>query len=129
MTPQKFGLNKVEYFKSILLFLNAFWVFASMLTVFYVVVPLFAGKFSIYPVAVYASWVAIALVLKDHLKRTQKGLRVRAWQYILLCILSILNLLFWFRHPIGVILSIVSIVGFFFLYRVQDGRNRTKGIS
>jgi hypothetical protein len=129
MTPRKFGLSKDEYFKSILLFLNAFLVFASILTVFYVVFPLFAGKFSIYTVIVYTSWAAAAFVLKHHLKRVQKGLRVRVREYILLCILTVLNLLFWFGYPIGVILSVLSIAGFFIAYRAHEGRNRTEGFS
>jgi hypothetical protein len=120
MTPRKFGLSKDEYLKSILLFLNAFLVFASMLVVLYVLVPLFAGKFSIYTVVVYASWIAAALVLKHHLKRVKKGLRVRAREYILLCILSVVNLLFWLWYPIGVILSVLSIAGFFLGYRAQS---------
>ena len=122
-------MNKNNYYNSVSLLLNASLVFASILVAFYVVVPLFAGKFSVYAVVVYASWIATALALKHHLKRIQKGLRVRAREYILLCFFSVVNLVLWFWYPIGIILGVLSIVGFFFAYRAHDRQKRTEGLS
>jgi hypothetical protein len=120
MSLTKFLKNKDEFYRKISFLSNALLVIAAMLVASYLVAPLLGGKLSVYAIIAYASWIGIALVSKLFLRRVRKGLRVRVFEYLLLCLCVIVNLAVWFRYPINVILSILSIAGCVFAYRAQD---------
>ena len=129
MTLRKFGPNKDVLYKAVSFLSNVLLVLGTIFVASYLAAPLLGGNLSAYAIIVYASWIATALVLKLLLRRARKGLRIRASEYLIACLCSIINLVLWFRYPIGVILSILSIVGFVFAYRSQDKRKRTQGLS
>jgi small-conductance mechanosensitive channel len=122
MSLKNLRMNKDEFYKTILFLSNTLLALAALLIVLYLIAPLLGGKLSVYAIIAYASWIGIALVSKLFVRRARKGLRIRAYEYIIACLYVIFNLLFWFRYPVGIILSILSIVGLFFAYRAQDRR-------
>jgi len=117
---KKLIINK-EYSKAVSFITTGALVLASILFVSYLVAPLFGGKFLVYAVIMYASWVGLFLVLKVFLQRSRKGLRIRAYEYLLGCLFSIVTPLVCFRNVIviGVIVSMLVIVGFWFAYRAD----------
>jgi ABC-type dipeptide/oligopeptide/nickel transport system permease subunit len=121
-----FWTNKDEYFKAVLLLMNAFLVFASILVAIYLVAPLFGGEFSVRAVIVYASWIGIAIVAKLFLRRIQKGQRIRAYEYVLGCLFTIVYPLLQFRYPISIIFSILCIGGFVLAYRARERKEGGK---
>ena len=122
MSLGKFFKNKDEFYRKMSFFLDALLIIAALLVASCLVAPLLGGKLSVYAVIPYASWIGIALVAKRFLRRVRKGLRVRVYEYLLLCLCVIVNLAVWFRYPISVILSVLSIAGCVFAYRAQDKR-------
>jgi hypothetical protein len=65
----------------------------------------------------YGSWVLMATVLKIILKRLRNELRLRAYDYPIMCVVAIINLFAWFTYPTNVILSILTVIGMAFSYR------------
>jgi hypothetical protein len=122
MSLTKFLKNKDEFYRTISFLSDVLLVIAAMLIASYLVAPLLGGKLSVYAIIAYASWIGIALVTKLFLRRVRKGLRVRVFEYLLLCVCVIVNLVVWFRYPIGVILSMLCVAGCVFAYRAQDKR-------
>jgi len=115
----KFMMSKDDYIKAVSLLVNASLVLSSILVALYLVLPLFGSKFSVRAVIAYASWIGIALVTKLFLKRIRKGERIRAYEYLLGCLFTIVYPLLGFPYPIGIIFSILCIIGFIFVYRAQ----------
>lgn len=123
MSLWKFRMNKDEYLKKILLISNVFLAFAGLLTIFYLIVFLVGGdKSYIRAILAYASWMGLALIAKLYARRALKGLRIGIYEYLIGWLCVTLNYLVWFRYPIAIILSISSIVCFFFVYRAQHRR-------
>ena len=93
----------------------------SLQIALYLVGPLFGGRLFIYAVVVYASWIGLFLALKVFLTQSKKGLQVRAYQILLGCLFSIVTPLVWFRNHIGIgiIVSLLIIIGFFLAYRAD----------
>jgi hypothetical protein len=90
-------------------------VIAVILLVTYLIAPLFGGKLFVDAIIKCASWAGIGLAIKIVLKRAQNGLHIRACDYLLLCLVFIANLVVWFPYPANLILSIIGIIGSFFL--------------
>ena len=112
--------NKDEFYRRVLFLSNVLLVLGATLAVLYLLVPLFGGKFSAHAVIAYASWAGIGVGLKPMLRRRLKGLRVRAYDYIVACLSVIFSMVIWERYPINVILIILTILAFFFSYRAQN---------
>ena len=122
-------MNRNEHLKFLSFVTNVGLILSLILFTSYFVAPLFGGKFAVYAVIIYASWIGIALVIKLFIRRSRKGDRIRAYEYLLGCLFSIVTPLLGFRYPIGIILIVLIIGGFFFVYRAQDKRKRTQGES
>lgn len=121
MSVRKFWLtNRDEYYKIVLFLSNGWLVLGAMLVASYLVIPLFGAKLSVRAVIAYASWIVMALALKFYVRRLQKRLRIRAHEYLLIYLCVVFNFVVWFRYPIGILLSILSIIGFVFAYRAQN---------
>ena len=115
----KFVMSKDQYIKAVSLLANAFLVLSSVLVALYLIAPLFGGKFSVRAVIAYASWIGIALVTKLFLRRIRKGERIRAFEYLLGCLFTIVYPLLGFPNPIDIIFSILCVAGFILVYRAQ----------
>jgi hypothetical protein len=126
MAKKIFEIDKNEYLNSATFITNATLVFTLILFPFYLVVPLFVGKFSIYSIIKYGSLIPLSLITKLHVKRIRKGLRVRVHEYILGCFFIIVAFVIWFKYPLCVILSVLWIIGtvvaYRAAYRAQDKR-------
>jgi hypothetical protein len=118
---KKLGINKDEYIKGGSFIVTGGIVLASILFTLYLVAPLFGGRLFISAVVVYASWIGLFLVLKVFLTKLKKGLQPKAYQIMLACLFSIITPLVWFRNHIGIgiIVSMLVIVGFWFAYRAD----------
>jgi len=99
---------------------NIIIIIAAILLVIYLIFPLFGGKLFVSAIIKCASWAGIGLAIKIALKRAKSGLRIRAREYFLLCIVCIVNLAVWFPYPANLILSILGVIGFIFSYRAQE---------
>lgn len=97
-------------------------VIALIFLISYLIAPLFGGKLFVGAIIKCASWVAIGLAIKIVLKRTQKGLHIRACDYLFLYMVFIANLIVWFPYPANLILSILGVIGFILSYRAQNTR-------
>lgn len=121
MPVKKFiARNKDEFYKIILFLSNGLLVLGIMLTIIYLVIPLLGGKSSVRAVIAYASWIGIGLGLKFYVRRLQKRLRIRAHEYVLIYLCVVFNFVVWLGYTIGILLSILSIIGSVFAYRVQN---------
>jgi hypothetical protein len=85
----------------------------------YLIIPLLGGKFATHAILKYAGWIVNALVLKNLLKRAQKGLRIRARDFLLLGVITVSSIFLWFGYPINFIMSSICILGFTFSYRAR----------
>jgi len=125
MSKKKLWTDKEIYdFASVAL--NVYMAGAAIIFVVYVVTPLLGGKLFFKPLILYGSWIGIGLFLKLLVKRVQKGLRIRPHQYVSLCLYNIACMFLWFRYPINVFLSVLTIVGIAFAYKAQQRRLRPK---
>jgi hypothetical protein len=119
MPLTKFGSNKEEVYR-VASFFATFWlVVAIVFVAIYLVAPLLGGKLSVYAILHYAGWIVLALAAKFVLKRARKGLRIRAYDFAILCITVVFNFVIWFSYPINIILSSLSIIGLVISYRAQ----------
>ena len=121
----KFVMSKDQYIKAVSLLANGFLVFSSILVALYLVAPLFGGKFSVLAVIAYASWIGIALVTKLFVRRIRKGERIRAYEYSLGCLFTVVYPLLGFPNPVDIIFSILCIAGFILAYRAQCRKVRS----
>lgn len=113
-------INKDKFHKIILFLSNGFLIIGTFLVILYLLIPLFGGKLYVYAVLVYVSWIGVALALRLIIRRSQKRLRVRVHEYLVASLCVIFNLVISFGYTIGFILSIFSVVGLVFAYRVQN---------
>lgn len=104
--------------------LNVYMTGAAIIFVVYLVAPLLGGKLLFNALILYGSWIGMGLFLKFLVKRVQKGLRIRPHQYVSLCLYNIVCMFLWFRYPINVFLSVLTIVGIAFAYKAQQRRVR-----
>lgn len=95
MSLKTLRMNKDEFYRTMLFLSNTLLVLAVVLIVLYLIAPLLGGKLSIYAIIAYISWIGIALLSKLFVRRARKGLRIRAYEYIIASLCVILNLLFW----------------------------------
>jgi len=98
---------------------NLFLIFSLIMFSVYLVAPLFSGIFSLSALVHYGSWVCLALVGRLVSQRKRKGLRVRAHECIIFCVVVTGNFLVWFSYPVNIILSILGIAGSIVAYRAQ----------
>jgi putative Mn2+ efflux pump MntP len=124
MSMRKLFANKEEVYTVAAFALNFWLAVAVIFVIVYLVAPLVGGKLFPNVIMKYASWIGLALLARNVLKRVRKGLRIRAYDYSLVCLCVIINLLLWFSYPINIILSILSVVGLAFSYKAQSNRMR-----
>ena len=120
MSVRKFGPNREGIYDIASMALNLFLVLALVIFTVHLIAPLLGGKLLFNALILYGSWIGMALFLKFLVKRAQKGLRIRQYQYVLLCLYNILCMFLWFPYPIYVFFSIFSIVGIAFAYKAQQ---------
>jgi hypothetical protein len=122
MSMGRFVINRNQNLKFVSFLMNAILVLGAFYLALDLVAPLFVRKFSVYAIIVHGSWIATALLGKLFLSRVRKGLPIRAFEYLLACLVGIIDLLGLFPNLIGIILSILCIVGAVFVYRKSPGR-------
>jgi hypothetical protein len=127
MSVKKISPNKEKIYNITSIALNFFLSVSVIIFVVYLVAPLLGGKLLFNALILYGSWIGMALFLKFLVKRVQKGLRIRNYQYVLLCLYNIVCMFLWFPYPIDVILSVFSIVGIVFSYKTQQRRGNQLG--
>jgi len=88
----------------------------------YLVAPLFGGKPSVSALMHYTSWIILALGIRLVSQKGRKGLKIRAHEYSILCLATILNFIIWFRYPINIVLGMLSVVVTVISYRAQNRR-------
>jgi hypothetical protein len=120
----RFMMNRNQNLKFGSFVMNAILVLGAFFLALNLVAPLFGSKFSVYAIVVYGDWIATSLLGKLFLSRVQKGLPIRAFEYLLACLVGIIGLLGLFPNLIGIILSILYIVGGVFVYRAQRKKNK-----
>lgn len=90
MSLKKIMANKEKLYSITSITSNIIIVVAVIFLLVYLVAPLFGGKLLINAIIKYASWIGIALALKIGLKRAKRGLRIRGYEYSLICLLSLI---------------------------------------
>lgn len=116
------SMKKEDTYKIGIFASNFLLALAVMFVVLYSIAPLFGGKLFVNAIIKYASWIAPALALKFFLKRLQQGLRMRVYDYIILCISSITSIVLWWAYPFNIILSVLTIISSVVSYRAQSRR-------
>lgn len=112
-------IDKKDIYKLAYAALNFWLIVAVVLVAVYLLAPFAGGSLSLSAILHYGSWIAVALAARYVLRHARKGLRIRAYQYAILCLVIVFDLVVWFSYPVGVILSIVNIVFFLVYYRAQ----------
>jgi hypothetical protein len=120
----RFMTNRNQNLKFGSFVMNAILVLGAFFLALNLVAPLFGREFSVYAIVVYGDWIATSLLGKLFLSRAQKGLPIRAFEYLLACLVGIIGLLGLFPNLIGIILSILYIVGGVFIYRAREGKRK-----
>jgi hypothetical protein len=115
--------NKKTNYSVALLASNVIMMASTVLTVGYLVIPLFGGKLFLDAIFKCASWTGIAVGLKIVLKRAINGRRIRTRDHLLLCLVFILNILAWFQYPANLIIILLGIAGLFISYKKQRRDN------
>ena len=104
--------------------MNAILVLGAFFVALDLIAPLFGRKLSFFAIIVHGNWISTSIVAKLFLSRIQKELPIRAYEYLLGCLVGIINLVgLPLPYPIGIILSIILIGGAFFIYRALRGRS------
>jgi len=124
MSLNKTLVNKDEIYKITSFAFNCLLVVALIFISVYLAASLFGGKLLLNAIIHYASWLVIALAGKYVLRRALKGQRIRGYDYSLVCLATIVNLVIWFSYPVNIILSVLCIVGIVLSYKAQDRRLR-----
>jgi hypothetical protein len=120
----RFMMNRNQNLKFISFLMNAILVLGAFFLTSDLVVPLFGRELSVYAIVVHGDWVATSLLGKLFLSRIRKGLPIRAYEYLLACLLGIGSLVTSFPYLIGIILSILYIIGAVFVYRAREGKRK-----
>ena len=119
---KKMWTDKADIYKVALIGLNIYLSVAVVFVSVYLIAFLFDGKLYTNAIIHYASWIGMALVLKFALKRVQKGLRIRVYDYLVVCVYTMICMFLLFRFPLNIILSILSIVGAVVSHTAQGSR-------
>lgn len=117
MATSKFRANKKEALKTASFALNIVLTFSVILLALYLITPLWGGKMAVGAIIHSASWIGMALLIKFYLNRKNKGLHFKVYDYLMICLYTIICVFIWFRYPVNIILSIVGITGFAFSYK------------
>lgn len=122
MSIGNINMNKKEIYGTALVMTNVFLIFSLLMFLVYLIAPLLNGKLSAHALTAYASWIGIALAGKSFLKRIINELPIRWYDYSVISLLAVVNLLIWFSYPINLILSVLCVVGAIFSFRAQKQR-------
>jgi|WetSurSiteA1Bulk_404760.scaffolds.fasta_scaffold166074_2 hypothetical protein len=114
--------NKKQLYNQAFFLANAFLIFSIIMFSIYFAAPILGGKPSISALIHCGSWILLALGMRIMSQRARRGLRIRAYEYLLGCLVAIINFVVWFSYPINIILSILSVVGMAISYRAQNKR-------
>jgi hypothetical protein len=117
------SLKFVSFVASAVLVLGSFLVALDLVRFF------LKGKLSVYAPVVHLNLIATALVGKLLLSRVRKKLPIKMGDYILACLVGIINLLGSFPNLGGIILSAILIVCAILVYRAKRGPQKEGGLS
>jgi hypothetical protein len=120
----RFIMDRDQNLKFASFLMNAILVLGAFYLTLDLVAPLFGKKLSVYAIVVHGDWVAMSILGKLFLSRVRKGLPIRAYEYLLACLLGIASLVTLFPYLIGIILSILYIVVGVFVYRAREGKRK-----
>lgn len=112
-------MNKKETYGMALVMTNLFLIFSLIMFMAYLSAPLMNGKLSAHALMAYASWIGLALVGKVFIKRVINELPIRWYDYSLISLVVVINLLIWFSYPINLILSILCVIGAALSHKAQ----------
>lgn len=113
--------NKERFYGQVFVLVNLFLIFSVIIFSIYLVAPLFGGKLLVNALIHYGSWIFLALGMRIVTQRGRKGLRIRAYEYALLCLSGIVYFALW-SYPFNIIFGILSIVGIAISWRAQNKR-------
>jgi hypothetical protein len=111
-----------EVYRMVFVLSNLFLILSTVLFLVYLIAPLLGGILYINSLIHYGSWIVVALATRIVSQRGRKGFHIRAPEYILLCLVMIINFAIWFSYPINVVLGILSIV----VIAISYGTNRKR---
>jgi hypothetical protein len=114
--------DKKEIYSKTFILANLFLIFSVIMFSIYLGAPLLGGKLSVKALTHYGSWTAMAIGIRIVSQRGRKGLKIRAYEYLIVCLVAIVNFAIWFSYPINIILSILIIVGTAISYRAHNKR-------
>ena len=77
-----------DFFDQFFVLNNVFLVFSIFLFIIYLILSLFDFKSSIRSLMCYGSWVLMAVVMRIILKRLRKALRLRGYDYPIMCFVA-----------------------------------------
>jgi hypothetical protein len=113
--------NKEQFYGQLFVFANIILVFSIIIFFIYLVAPLMGGKLSMRALMHYGSWILLALGFRVITQRGRKGLWIRAYEYVFLCIAGILYFSLW-SYPLNIFLSMLCIIGIAISYNAQNRR-------
>ena len=81
-------MNRNQNLKFGSFIMNAILVLGAFFLALDLVAPLFGSELSVYAIVVHGSWIATSLLVKLSLNRIRKGLPIRAYDYLLGCLVG-----------------------------------------
>lgn len=118
-------MKKEDIYKIGLFASNFMLVIAVLLFLIELIASLLGEKIFLNALFTYASWIGFAAIAKILFTRVQKKERIRASEYIWICIFLVINFIFKYPYPINLILSFLSIIITIYSYRVQQNKIRS----
>jgi hypothetical protein len=120
----KISKTPKDIYKLMFVLANLFLIISTVLFCIYLAAPLLGGTLFGTALIHYGSWIGLGLGMRIVSQRGRKGLWIRMYEYAFLCLAIIVNFILWFPFPIGVVLSILSVIGIAISYRTQGNRKK-----
>ena len=115
--PLKNITNKKEVYYMALMISNFIIVLSTIFLSIALITPLFGGKLLVLTIIKYASWLALAVVLKIVVIKLQKEMLIGKKEYLLIYLATTVNIIFWISYPFNIIFSILAAIVLIYSYK------------
>lgn len=112
-------VNKEKLYPFLSIFISCYLALSVIIFFIYLIAPLVGGKLSLSALTVYGSNIGMALGMKFFLKKKQRKIRLKGYEYFGFCAYCIFCAFVWFSYPLNILFSILIILGNVSAYRGQ----------
>jgi chromate transport protein ChrA len=116
---KRFRVNIERYNFFISVVVNGNLVLSSFIFIIALTAPLFGGKWLPKALIVYASWIVWALIGKFLWGRMYKKIRLKVYEFVLICFCGVICMFLWFPHPLSIVFSVLFVLVGLVSYKAQ----------